>query len=153
MKSCVSWMSFTSPVEGSRPAVQHHSSWTALCQAEAWVSVPTWQLQGLVCLGGCSPFFCHCHADTDLQSPVRASVCALAVVRSHSKALEGDTLIQKSHAYLLIYNPESFRLLALFFFPFSLLGGSGMRCDWLVSPYMPANMGGRREGSIAANAQ
>lgn len=103
-------------------------------QPAAWVSVPAWQLQGIRGVGGGGlvvvvmvvgvSLLCHCrssphhtpHTDTDLRSPVRSSVCTLAVARSHSKTLEGDTVIQKSHAYLLIYSPASFLPLALFFF-------------------------------------
>lgn len=90
-------MSTTSPVEGSCPAVQHHSGWTALCQAAAWVSLRAWQLRGLGFPLSVTAGQVHTTHRHGSPVPVR-SVCALAVARSDTEALEGDTLIQKSHA-------------------------------------------------------
>lgn len=132
-------LSPTSPVEGSRPAVQHHGGRTALWQAAAaaWVSVPAWQLQGL-------GFPLLVTADQVLTThprgspvPVR-SACALAVARSGSESLKGDTdtKIPRLTAYIQPGRVSA----SLYCFP--LQGGSGMRRDWLVSPCMPHRGGG-----------
>lgn len=69
------------------------------------------------------------------------SLCALrALLLSPRQAVYHwrVTLIQKSHAYLLIYSSTSFRLLVRF--PPARYR-SGMRCDWLVSPCMAQGEG------------
>lgn len=138
-------LSATSPVEGSSAAVQHHSGRTALWQAAAaaaWVSVPAWQLQGL-------GFPLSVTAGQVLSThprgspvPVR-SACALAVARSGSESMEGDTgtKIPRLTAYIQPVRVSA----SLCRFP--LQGRSGMRRDWLVSPCMPHREEGGANGA------
>lgn len=96
-------LSPTSPVEGSCPAVQHHSGRTELCEvaAAAWVSLPAWQLQRLGFPLSVTAGQVHATHQHESPVPVRAT-CALAVARAGRVSLEGDndTKIPRLPAYI-----------------------------------------------------